>query len=74
MGPKAFHFNNCWLSHPGFKEVVEGCWSGVRVQGWKAYVIKEKLKLMKYALRRWNLEVLGNIDSKLKIKDAREFV
>lgn len=62
-GPKPFSFNNCWLAHPGFKEVVEKYWSGTNIQGWKAFVLKEKLKFLD--LKKWNSEVFGKIDNKI---------
>lgn len=38
------------------------------VTGSAAFVIKEKLKLLKVSLRRWNLEVYGLVD--IRVEDA----
>lgn len=61
-GPKPFRFNNCWLEHKDFKAFVEACWGNFHVQGWKTHVFKEKLKLLKGELRKWNKEVFGDAD------------
>lgn len=46
-GPKPFKFVNGWLKEKGFREMVEEVWRGNEIKGWKGYVIKEKLKLVK---------------------------
>jgi hypothetical protein len=33
--------------------------------GWKGYVVKEKMKLLKRVLKTWNKDVYGNMDSKI---------
>lgn len=50
-GPKPFRFNNCWLEHQGFKNMVERLWKEFRVEGWYAYVSKEKLRQLKANLK-----------------------
>lgn len=65
-GPKPFRFISCWLQHRVFKMLVESAWSDFRVFGWEAYIVKEKMKLLKVKLKIWNLEVFGNIDHNLK--------
>lgn len=57
-GPKPFRFNNCWLEHPNFKEMVVGSLGELRVEGWMAYVLKEKLKFLKSVLKSWNVRCL----------------
>lgn len=69
-GPKPFRFNNCWLSHPGFCLLVEGSLLGFNVDSWKAFGLKEKLKNLKNDIRRWNIEVFGNIDHNIKIMEG----
>jgi hypothetical protein len=58
-GPKPFRFNNCWREHRDFMPFVEDCWKSFNVQGKKAFVLKEKLKLLKEQLKQWNREVFG---------------
>jgi hypothetical protein len=44
---------------------VKGEWESYDVGGWMGYVLKEKLKRLKGALKKWNKEVYGNVDSKI---------
>ncbi|GAU13743.1 hypothetical protein TSUD_82520 [Trifolium subterraneum] len=61
-GPKPFRSINGWLEHPEFLSFVETSWKSFEVQGKKAYVLKEKFKLLKECLRKWNKEVFGFLD------------
>lgn len=45
--------------------LVKNFWITTRVEGWAAYVMKEKLKLLKIFLARWNKEEFGHIDTKI---------
>ncbi|MCI40321.1 cysteine-rich receptor-like protein kinase, partial [Trifolium medium] len=40
-------------------------WESYLVSGWKGYVLKEKMKRLKGALKKWNKEVYGSIDTKI---------
>jgi hypothetical protein len=61
-GPKPFRVLNAWLEHPEFISFVERSWKSFQVQGKKAYVLKEKFRLLKDCLRKWNREVFGILD------------
>jgi hypothetical protein len=76
--PKPFRFCNHWLLHKDFKELVEGAWGAMNVEGWMGHVLKEKLKLLKTPIRDWNRVVYGkmedsisNIISRIREKDVR---
>jgi hypothetical protein len=64
-GPKPFKFNNCWLEHPDFFSFVQTTWESLVIHGKKAFIIKEKLKRLKEALKLWNQEVFGIVDINL---------
>lgn len=64
-GPKPFRFNNCWLDHKDFQTFMESCWRDFQVTGWKGYILKEKMKMLKERLKWWNKEVFGIIDLKI---------
>ncbi|XP_057770683.1 uncharacterized protein LOC130990469 [Salvia miltiorrhiza] len=69
-GPKPFRFLNSWLSHPDFSELVRKTWDEAKIEGWSCFVFKEKLKLIKFALKEWNLRIYGNIEHGLtELKD-----
>eukprot|EP00256_Glycine_max_P032671 XP_006577560.1 uncharacterized protein LOC102665607 [Glycine max] len=61
-GPKPFRFNNCWLEHDDFKSFIVEEWKKIQITGRKAYVIKEKLKIIRESLKKWNKEVFGWLD------------
>ncbi|MCH90510.1 hypothetical protein A2U01_0011426, partial [Trifolium medium] len=73
-GPKPFRFNNCWLEHPDFLAFVKTTWENMEIQGKKAFIIKEKLKRLKEALKVWNHEVFGILDLKIDktVKELNE--
>lgn len=68
-GKKPFHFINAWTMKDGFLEVVKEAW-GTRVFGNPIFVVVEKLKAVKVALKHWNRESFGNIET--KVTQARE--
>lgn len=41
---------------------MEKSWKSFNVGGWKTYVLKEKLKLLREKLREWNKTVFGYMD------------
>ncbi|KAL8544480.1 hypothetical protein ACS0TY_004877 [Phlomoides rotata] len=43
-------------------------WKEYNIEGWAAYMLKEKLKLHKKDLREWNKVVLGDIDYNIDTK------
>lgn len=59
-GPKPFRTLDHWFQDPLFKKFVVDSWEGISIQGWGAYVLKEKLKLLKSKLKQWNLESFEN--------------
>lgn len=65
-GPKPFWFNNCWLNHPDFGNLVVEHWSKQVGSGWKAIALKDKLKTLRSVIRSWNVECFGMIDHKIK--------
>ncbi|MCH98078.1 transposon TX1 putative protein [Trifolium medium] len=73
-GPKPFRFNNHWLEHKHFKEVVEVAWEENDARGWMGYVVKEKLKSLKVRLKEWNKVEYGSMDLRIKtlIEDIQD--
>ncbi|KAK2456934.1 hypothetical protein QL285_004253 [Trifolium repens] len=53
-GPKPFRFNNFWLQNSAFKDLVTTTWAAQRIEGWMGFVLKEKLKGLKVAIKEWN--------------------
>ncbi|XP_058726467.1 uncharacterized protein LOC131597819 [Vicia villosa] len=65
-GPKPFRFNNEWFSFDAFIPFVEKEWSSLKVEGRGDFVLKEKIRLLKDKLRRWDKEVFGKFDLDLE--------
>jgi hypothetical protein len=64
-GPKPFRFNNYWLKNKDFKVIVDRTWREQNNKGWMAHVFREKLKAVKEALKRWNVETYGAMDRRI---------
>jgi hypothetical protein len=57
--PKAriFRFENFWINHPGFMELVQAAWStSVRAEG-SASIIAAKFKNLRRVLKRWSKDI-----------------
>ncbi|KAL8519731.1 hypothetical protein ACS0TY_010607 [Phlomoides rotata] len=65
-GPKPFKFFNGWVKHPDFSEFCTSRWNSYSVTGWKSFVLKEKLKLLKRDLKVWSQETFGAIQHKME--------
>ncbi|XP_057779859.1 uncharacterized protein LOC130998458 [Salvia miltiorrhiza] len=65
-GPKPFRFLNAWTTHSEFDVVVRKTWLETKIDGWSCFVFKDKLKKVKLSLKEWNLNVFGNIESRIK--------
>eukprot|EP00253_Pinus_taeda_P026765 PITA_26765 len=59
---KPFRFENFWLDHPNFLEMVKKWWSEpLEVRGSKMFNLQKKLKATKEKIKVWNKTVFGNI-------------
>ncbi|GKV30550.1 hypothetical protein SLEP1_g39351 [Rubroshorea leprosula] len=65
-GPKPFRSLDCWLELKEFSSFVQEKWNSYKVEGWEGFKLKEKFKLLKNDLKKWNKEVFGHIDRKLE--------
>jgi len=50
---------------PGYNNFVRERWSSLQVTGWGGYVLKEKLKLIKLALKDWHASNTQNLPAKI---------
>ncbi|KAL7243069.1 hypothetical protein ACSBR1_015475 [Camellia fascicularis] len=65
-GLRPFKFLNAWTLHPSFMKVVEKCWSEPMLDGWAGFKCLKKLQALKVTLKKWNNDVFGNVEFKLK--------
>lgn len=69
-GPRPSRFLKCWADMPGYKLFVTDKWKSLRVEGWGGYVLKERFKLIKRALKEWHLSHSQNLSVKISsLKD-----
>ena len=66
-GPKPLHMLKCWEMFPGYKFFARDQWNSFLVEGWGGYVLKEKFKLIKVALKEWHQRHSQNIPSKIML-------
>ena len=56
-----FRFENMWLRVEGFMDKVKDWWQSYSFRGKPSFVLAKKLQALKYDLKRWNKEALGNV-------------
>ena len=61
-GRRLFRFENMWLKDEGFVKRVRSWWESYHFQGAPSFVLANKLKLLKNDLKKWNVEVFGNVE------------
>lgn len=54
---RPFRFEEAWLSHPGFQELLRNSWNG-------GISTPQALEGLRVKLKRWNKEVFGNIQQR----------
>ena len=50
-----------WLKAEGFFDFIKKWWEEEEVEGYAIYVLARKLKVVKDELKKWNIEVFGDI-------------
>jgi len=64
-GPRLTRMLKCWQDIPGYRQFVKEKWNSLKVDGWGGYVLKEKLKLLKFALKEWHSAHVQNIPGRI---------
>ena len=71
-GKRPFRYFKMWKGHPDFDEVVAGCWNQ-NVQGTPMFKIVAKLKKLKLALKQFNRQQFGNVQTaEMEAKNSME--
>jgi len=55
----------CWENFAGYNNFVRDKWNSFQVEGWGGFVLKEKFKLIKLALREWHQTHSQNLPAKI---------
>jgi len=61
-GPKPFRCLDVWQKDVRFKELVRTKWKSYVIRGNGLYILKEKLKRLKFDIRSWNKSVFGDVN------------
>ena len=63
-GPRPFRMPKCWADYTGYEQFVREKWGSFSIERWGAYVLTEKLKLIKGSLREWHQRHSQNLIGK----------
>jgi hypothetical protein len=63
-GPRPVRMLKCWENFQGYNSFVREKWNSFQVEGWGGYVLKEKLKLIKFALKEWHQRHSKNLPAR----------
>ncbi|GAU37762.1 hypothetical protein TSUD_102790 [Trifolium subterraneum] len=64
-GPRPSRMLKCWKDIPGYYLFVREKWKSLQVDGWGGFVLKEKLKMIKAALKDWHSAHTQNLPSRI---------
>jgi hypothetical protein len=70
-GPRPSRMLKCWRDIPGYHVFVRERWKSLQVDGWGGFVLKEKLKQIKMALKIWHTTHAQNLPSRIESKKVR---
>ena len=60
-GRQPFRFENMWMKAADFLDRVEGWWGSYQFDGTPSFILAKKLRALKADLKKWNVEVFGNV-------------
>jgi len=63
--PRPLRMLKCWSEYSGYGDFVREKWGSIYCQGWGGYVLKEKLKLLKYSLKEWHQQHSQNLEGRI---------
>lgn len=64
-GPKPVRLLKCWSDLPGYQQFVRSKLQSFQMEGWGGFILKEKLKGIKAALKDWHLTHTHNLPRKI---------
>ena len=71
-GPQPTRMLKCWQDVPGYKQFVSDKWKTLQVDGWGGFVLREKLKMIKEALKEWHTAHSKNLPGRIKSLKERQ--
>ncbi|GAU36101.1 hypothetical protein TSUD_277120 [Trifolium subterraneum] len=70
-GPRPSRMLKCWRDVSCYKGFVKDKWNSFQVDGWGGFVLKEKLRMIKTALKDWHTAHTQNLPSRIDSLKAR---
>ncbi|KAL0405700.1 UNVERIFIED_CONTAM: hypothetical protein Slati_3883900 [Sesamum latifolium] len=58
--PSSFRFQNMWLKHDKFIDIVRQSWC-LPTEGYGMYKLQQKIYRTKELLKQWNMDTFGNV-------------
>jgi hypothetical protein len=55
----------CWKDVPGYQQFVQNKWTTLQITGWGGFVLQEKFKMIKVALKEWHGAHAQNLPSRI---------
>ncbi|CAJ2662883.1 unnamed protein product [Trifolium pratense] len=69
-GPRPLRMLKCWKDVPGYHLFVREKWNSFQIDGWGGFVLKEKFRWIKTALKDWHSSHTQNLPSRIEsLKD-----
>ncbi|GAU12549.1 hypothetical protein TSUD_182630 [Trifolium subterraneum] len=73
-GPRPSRMLNCWKDVPDYNIFVKDKWNSFQVDGWGGFVLKERFKMIKSALKDWHKTHTQNLPSRIESLQDRAAV
>jgi hypothetical protein len=64
-GPRPSRMLKCWKDVPGYQQFVQNKWTTLQITGWGGFVLQEKFKMIKVALKEWHGAHAQNLPSRI---------
>ncbi|KAL8528574.1 hypothetical protein ACS0TY_006121 [Phlomoides rotata] len=61
------------MKNPSLKSLMDNKWNSWNIQGWGGFILKEKLKRMKFEIKIWKEPVYGKLDCNIEKKKEEIF-
>ncbi|GAU35134.1 hypothetical protein TSUD_394590 [Trifolium subterraneum] len=72
-GPRPSRMLKCWNDNPDYFQFVRDKWNSFQVDGWGGFVLEEKFKMIKSALKEWHQSHAQNLPSRIESLELRLF-
>ncbi|GAU50364.1 hypothetical protein TSUD_409370 [Trifolium subterraneum] len=70
-GPRPSRMLKCWKDIPGYQQFVRDKWKAMQIVGWGGFVLKEKFKMIRLALKEWHAAHSQNLPGRIESLKVR---